>query len=143
MTTEKYYRKVAGKQGMNTFITPKLDLVATLALVADVSKRFRFQQTFTDITSLTEPEFTCFTVSFFNGECEKHDFAFTDRKSRRHCQIVLSTVDGLDGISYEMYVYDGKKRDFCAWKIDYVAFLYIRALIKDVDANVHTMWIGR
>jgi hypothetical protein len=135
--------KPAVKQGMNTFITPKLDLAATLALVADVSKRFCFQQTFTDVTSLAEPEFTCCTVSFINGECEKHDFRFTDRKSGRHCQIVLSTVDGLNGISYEVYIYDGKKRDFCAWTIDYVAFLYIRALIKDVDANVYTMWIGR
>lgn len=122
--------------------TVRQTLPATLAIIADLSKRFRFDATYGNMET-AEPEFTCTFLSVTNDDMVTHDFEMTDRKINKKCRIVLETAMVDDNPVYTLYTYDGRVRDFSHQYIDKSAWKMILDLITEVDTNVSMMWICR
>ncbi|CAB4150302.1 hypothetical protein UFOVP569_14 [uncultured Caudovirales phage] len=135
--------------------TSTQDLAVTIGLIAGISKAFRFEATYPSAKVSTEadpyavPEFTCQLLDMvdttFAPARESYDFYFTDRENRDkgNLHIVLRSVESGIGRGYTLTVYDNPVTQSSHQAIEYVAFIMVRALLKDIEANVSMSWAGR
>jgi len=130
------------------------DLAVTIARISAVSEAFRFAATYpsqesTDTNPYKVPEFTCQLLSTvdqtFAPARESYDFYFTDRENRDkgNLHIVLRSAESGIGVGYYLSIYDNPVTEASHQVIEYVAFIMIRALLKDIDTNVSESWAGR
>ncbi|CAB4150318.1 hypothetical protein UFOVP569_16 [uncultured Caudovirales phage] len=121
---------------MNT----SLGLMATMTLVNDIAKRFNFAGV--EDTEVVEPVLNIryqYLLTPMHGSQIR--FEGVETKNDKTIQIILTQIIKADGShTYELYIYDGKRRDFSNNTIEHRAFVFISEMLKEVQANHDAQW---